>query len=115
MKILAFVLLVFSVSAYATDERHYQKVWCDGQKGEMEFVLPDKTRVDCLTPSLAVEVDFAKKWAEAVGQALHYASWTGRRAGIVLIIGPGDDHLVRRLYRLVSHYNLPIDILTVRR
>jgi hypothetical protein len=33
-----------------------------------------------------VEFDWAEKWAEAVGQSLHYARMTGKRPGIVLIL-----------------------------
>ena len=115
MRILALLLLMIPTLAHALDERHYQDAWCKAQGGQTEYVLPDKTRVDCLTDAYAVEVDFAQKWAEAVGQSLHYASWTGRRAAVVLIVSPGDTHLVKRLRRLVGHYNLPIDVFTVKR
>lgn len=33
----------------------------------MEYKNHDKTRVDCLTETHAVEFDFAKKWAESSG------------------------------------------------
>jgi hypothetical protein len=49
----------------------------------MEYVLPDKTRCDCLTPTHAVEVDFGPKWHEAIGQSL-YNLQTGKKVGIVL-------------------------------
>lgn len=39
----------------------------------MEVVAPDGTRCDILTDEYAIEVDFANKWAEAIGQALNYA------------------------------------------
>jgi len=57
----------------------------------MEFVLRDGTRVDCLTKNYAVEFDFAEKWAEAVGQSLHYARLTGEDPAIVLIIEKESD------------------------
>ena len=40
----------------------------------MEVVMKDGTRCDILTSTHAIEVDFAKKWAEAIGQSLNYAS-----------------------------------------
>ena len=46
----------------------------------------DKTRVDCLTPTLAVEIDFANKWAECIGQALYYGKMTNRQPACVLIM-----------------------------
>jgi len=52
--------------------------------GEIEYVLADKTRVDCLTDTHAIEYDWGKKWAESLGQALFYSAMTGKKAGIVL-------------------------------
>ena len=45
----------------------------------MEVVMKDGTRCDILTATHAIEVDFAKKWAEAIGQSLNYAMQTGKR------------------------------------
>lgn len=42
----------------------------------MEYRLSDNTRVDCMTDTLAVEFDFANKWAECIGQALYYGKQT---------------------------------------
>ena len=47
-------------------EKHYQTLLCNKLDGEMEYVLKDRTRVDCLTDEYAIEVDFAKKWAESI-------------------------------------------------
>ncbi len=67
-------------------ESSYQHVWCSQHNGIEEFKNPDKTRVDCLTDTHATEFDFANKWAESVGQALHYSKMTGKRAKVVLIL-----------------------------
>lgn len=53
--------------------------------------LEDGTRVDCLTENYAVEFDFAPKWAEGLGQALHYSDLTGKRPAVVLIIEHPND------------------------
>lgn len=66
-------------------ERDYQKNWCLARGGQIEVVMPDKTRCDCLTRDYAIEIDFAGKWAEAIGQSLHYARLTGKKPGVVLI------------------------------
>ncbi len=66
------------------------------------------------TPS--VEVDFARKWAEAIGQCLLYSSMTGKRAGILLILRtPTDDRLLNRMEAVIQHFDLPIDVLTLRK
>jgi len=84
--------------------------WCR-DKGQDEVALPDKTRVDCLTSTHAIEADWAKKWYEAIGQSLYYASQTNKRAGILLIQRPPWDRLYyRRCLKTIEYYNLPIDV-----
>lgn len=75
------------------------------------MVLQDRTRCDCLTRDYAVEVDFGKKWAEAIGQSLHYARLTGKKAGVLLIINSKkDEKYARRLHDNISYYQLPIRV-----
>lgn len=81
-------------------ERIYQAAWCSAAGGRIETTLEDRTRVDCLTTEYAVEVDFARKWAEAIGQSLYYAKMTGKRPGIVLILEEDNDR--RHLHRLMQ-------------
>ena len=76
---MAFLMVPFLCSA-KKPESYYQQKWCATHQGTPEFRLPDRTRVDCLLESHAVEVDFAPKWAEAIGQSLHYSRMTGKRA-----------------------------------
>ena len=95
-------------------ESHYQRKWCEAQHGRTEVRLPDRTRVDCILDTHAVEVDFARKWAEAIGQSLHYSRMTGKRAGILLImLSPKDQKHLDRLLNVVQHFNLPIDVFTI--
>lgn len=72
-------------------ESYYQELWCNQEQGVIEYVLEDRTRVDCLTKTHAIEFDFARKWAEAIGQALHYSAMTGLEPGIALIIETDKD------------------------
>ena len=97
-------------------ESFYQQQWCNLKGGQVEFTLQDRTRVDCLTESHAVEVDFADKWAEALGQSLHYSPMTGKRAGILLVLStPNDDRLLKRMESVIQHFDLPIDVFTLRK
>jgi hypothetical protein len=36
----------------------YQQEWCDANEGQVEVVLPDGTRCDCVTDTHAIEFDF---------------------------------------------------------
>ena len=82
----------------------------------MEYVLSDRTRIDCLTEVYAVEVDFASKWAEAVGQALYYSIMTERRPGVVLIVEtPRDLRYLERLHTIADRFNITIWVITPNR
>ena len=70
-------------------EGDYVKEYC---KGKIEYVLPDKTRIDCLTDEYAIEYDWAKKWAEGVGQSLYYSKMTGKKPAVALIIKSPDEN-----------------------
>ncbi len=47
-------------------EKWYQERWCQEQGGQIEVVLDDKTRCDCVTDSHAIDYDFGNNWAEAI-------------------------------------------------
>lgn len=103
----AWLLLALPMLASAEPERFYQDAHCKGSK---EHVLHDRTRVDCLTDSHAIEYDFGRKWAEAIGQSLGYAFETNKKAGIVLILESRKDlKYWIKLNSIIEHYRLPID------
>lgn len=105
--LVAMLLSVFSLSTHSLPERHYQDANC---KGITEHVLSDRTRVDCLTDTHAIEYDFGRKWSEAIGQSLGYAIETNKRAGIVLILEKKKDYKYWiKLNSIIDYYKLPID------
>ncbi len=82
-------------------ESYYQNQWCTGDFGRKEVVLWDMTRVDCLAKDYAIEFDFAKKWAESIGQSLYYSKLTGKKPAVALILtAPTDYKYVKRIERL---------------
>lgn len=87
MKIVIFIITLFVVfpvlAGHKCSEKYYQNNLC---YGVTEYRLDDRTRVDCLTRNYAIEFDFAPKWAEAIGQSLHYAKKTGKKPAIYLIV-----------------------------
>lgn len=94
--ILLFALPLLLISAlveakHIHKENVYQNQWCKQYNGQTEVKLQDGTRVDCLTGNYAVEFDFASKWAECIGQSLHYADLTGKKPACVLIIEKKKD------------------------
>ncbi|EDZ63190.1 hypothetical protein SMGD1_2056 [Sulfurimonas gotlandica GD1] len=94
------------------NERHYQTLLCNELDGEMEYVLKDRTRVDCLTDEYAIEVDFAKKWAEGIGQSLHYAHMTGKKPAVGFIMNDDkDQRYFKRLNTLAEKYQIKIFVI----
>lgn len=118
MKRILLSAILFTTSvfpAYASHihpEKYYQELWCSA-RGISEYRLKDATRIDCLTPTHAIEFDFAPKWAEAVGQSLYYAMMTNKKPGIVLILeNPQKDcKYYERIKKLCEKYN--IDLWTI--
>lgn len=113
MQILIAIILLLSPSpllaAHVHPEKFYQNQWCNDHGGQQEVVLDDGTRIDCLTDTHAIEFDFAPKWAESVGQSLHYALKTGKKPGIVLIMeNPKDIRHLRKLQTLSEKYNFTV-------
>ena len=108
--LLAFPGLCISAEK-AMKEKDYQNLHC---KGEIEYRLSDRTRVDCLTDTHAIEYDFGSKWAEAIGQSLYYAFQTNKKAGIVLIYKkPSDVRYYHRLMSVINHNKLSIDVWVI--
>jgi len=68
---------------------------------EPEVTLWDNTRVDLLTPTEAIEVDWPQKYAEAVGQATWYAIATNRRPAVILLVRDLDRE-ARHIYRATA-------------
>lgn len=105
------IILLCSNLTWAFSEEYYQAQFCQAHHGIMEYRLSDGTRVDCFTDEYAVEVEFAPKWYQAIGQALHYGRMTGKKPAIYLILrSPKDKRYLTRLKAVIQYYKLPIFI-----
>ena len=95
-------------------ESSYQHAWCSTHKGIEEYENKDFTRVDCLTENHAVEFDFSNKWAESIGQALHYQLMTGKRAMVVLILEEPEREMVyyNRVKKISCIHNFDVEYVT---
>ena len=108
------MILISSISnVYAEPhtfpEYRYRDAWCNKMEGKTEYRLDDGTSVDCVTNDYAIEVEFAPKHYEAIGQALFYALKTGKQAGIVVILENGNDgRYMDRLYLVAKSERIKI-------
>jgi len=115
-KLLTAIFLIFlALPAYAQQchsyyEKDYQEAWSRANKGSMEVILPDLARVDCVTKTHAIEFDFAKKWGEAIGQSLYYATALHKKAGIVLIMEDGkkDQKYLDRVMAVAKNHDITV-------
>ena len=108
------VIILLPIFSYAEkrNESDFQSQWCQGR---VEVTLSDRTRVDCLTDSHAIEVEFASKWKNAIGQSLHYALMTGKKAGIALILRKEtDQRYLDQLNRVIEANKLLIQVWVVK-
>ena len=109
--ITLFLLTGCSQKEVKHNEKYYQTIICKQLDGKMEFVLKDKTRVDCLNDTYAMEVDFAKKWAESIGQSLYYAQMTHKEPAVGLIVGKKDLRYLKRLQIVANELNIKVYII----
>lgn len=69
-------------------------------------------RVDVLTPSQAIELDYSHKYHEALGQALHYADETGRQGVAALIVDSQIDPVkMEWIERWMNRHNVKMVVL----
>ena len=118
VKLTLLLVLALTASlgaARLNPEAHYQEIAAKKYNGQTEVILPDGTRCDIVTETHAIEVDFADKWAEAIGQSLNYSFQLNKKAGILLILEKPDDerHLIR-VESIIKHFQLTIDVLAIR-
>lgn len=99
MKSTLIFFLLFPVLAVAEPQVDYikfncspnpalEKFWRDALaetiNGQTEVKIPGG-RIDVMTDSEVIELDFIHKWHEGLGQALHYADATGKEGVLALI------------------------------
>ncbi|MGN1153278.1 MAG: hypothetical protein ACI4S3_04555 [Candidatus Gastranaerophilaceae bacterium] len=129
--ILLVIITALPVGAYPFDTKYYnhwkavyhphnelsyQHAYCSMHNGIEEYELSDKTRVDCLTDTYAIEFDFCNKAYEAVGQSLHYALMTGKKPKIVLILDSKYKQqqmvYVERIKKIGQTYGIEVEYVS---
>jgi hypothetical protein len=118
MKRLLILIILLLISALCCGqltkqrESYYQNLFAERIHGQKEVLLDDKTRVDVLTDTFAIEVDFADKWSQSVGQSIYYAEKLHKKAGIVLVInGLEDDRFIQRLMMVAIKHDITVWVI----
>ena len=112
--LLTLLSITLPVYSHAHLEKDYQNYWARLTGAQTEVILDDKARVDCLTKEYAVEVDFAQKWGESIGQALYYGIKTNRKPAVLLILeNPKKDVVyLKRLQTVANKYGITVFTIT---
>lgn len=112
-KFLIIFLTGMSTFLYSA-EKDINTVWCSNAGGDDEFRTKDGTYVDCLTEEFAIEVEYDFKWKEGIGQALHYAESTNRKAAILFIKrAKSRKDYYNEMMRVINKYDLPIKVFVI--
>lgn len=80
-----------------------------------EYKLLNGTIADLVTRQRAIEVEFAPKWAESIGQALSYGLSTKRQPTVVLLLREDEDaRFLRRLLPVANEVGVDVWVYHVR-
>jgi len=112
--LIIFVLLLASLTSYSQQlERYYRNGFATIMNGQQDVRIPSTgRRVDIVTDTFAIEVDFAEKWSQSVGQTLYYSEKLNKKAGILLVVnGMFDDRYVKRLMSVAYKHNITVWIM----
>ena len=113
MKLIIFLLL-FLTQFNHSSEHDLNEIWCLNKGGETQYRNKDGTYVDCLTKEFAIEAEYDYNWKESIGQALHYAESTNKKAGILFIQrSDSKKDYYNEMMRVINKYNLPIKIFVI--
>lgn len=120
---LILFLSLFVADLSAQSEADYVRALATHLGGAREVTVPSG-RADIVTDDYAIEVEWAYKWKNSIGQALWYGLQTNRSAGVILIMKDnGDFKYVQQLQSALDHGGLgntirvwvyPIDFPTVQ-
>ncbi len=80
----------------------------------VESRLPDGSRIDILTADHAIEVEWARKWPEAIGQSVFYALATDRQPAIWLLKKRADDEHYLRCLMVCRHLGIRLQVQHVQ-
>jgi len=101
MKIF-ILLIIISISVQAKYHKHkhlekwYQQKCSKTLNGIQEYRIKG-VRIDILTKDYAIEVDFAQKSYEGLGQSLYYSIISNKKPGLILIV---ENHRIDLKYVL---------------
>jgi len=106
MRLIFFIFCALSTTfIQAQGESFYTYIIQQELGGEREKRIKGG-RVDITNDTFAIEVDFSKKWKEAIGQSIWYGLNTNLQPGIVLIRSGRKDTYHIQLFSALTYAGL---------
>jgi hypothetical protein len=87
---VCFLLIFFGSVVISQNESHYINLLVNQLNGVKEQRVQNG-RVDIVTATHAIEVEWASNWKHSIGQALWYGLQTNKEPGIILLMKSIDD------------------------
>ena len=111
---MRLLILLILTPWILSSENEINEAWCLGIGGNDQYITKYGTYVDCLTEQYAIETEFDYKWKEAIGQSLHYAEATNKKAAILLIKRKkSNKNYYNELMIVINEYDLPIKVFLI--
>ena len=108
------ISLIFFSGLMISSEASVNAEWCESVNGLIEVQTKDKTFIHCLTDEYSIEAEFDYNWKEAIGQSLHYAETTNKKAAILFIKrNKSKKDYLSELNRVITKFDLPITIFVI--
>jgi len=111
MRYLFLLMALYAGASLAATEEEHTIPWCESLGGEYkraDVKLSDGTFPDCVIDEYIIEVDWAHKWYEGIGQALHYSHTDGNRKPMLalIVVNEKDNKFVERA-KAIGKANCP--------
>jgi len=107
IKVRILTQIILSLIAFSSFSQTYESDFVNliqKELGGEREVSVTSGYVDLLTDEYAIEVEFANKWKQAIGQALWYGLQTNKRPAIVLIKKSlRDQKYVNQLFSALNY------------
>ena len=115
--VITFICMMVAVPTFAKslkNEAEYKKEWCAKYNGAVDYKTQDKTTVDCITDTHAIEFEYGKNWNPAIRKSRQLSMSVGKTPGVVLILeNSKDEKYLYKLREINEKRRLGIKIWTV--
>src|SRR5690242_20124372 len=115
LRLLACALILLPAGIANADNyfpaNPYEARFCAGL--DRDFRPENASRVDCLSKTNAIVVEYYDYWREAIGQSLALATERGLKPGIVLICRNDEQHCIKAsgsVEATFSHFAVPLTL-----